>query len=53
MPGIKPSFNSGSPNLAYSEQKAISQRRESSHPPPSATPLTPAMIGFLALLMVS
>lgn len=49
IPGIKPNLNSGNPNLASSEQKITSQRSANSNPPPSATPLTPAMIGFLAL----
>lgn len=49
IPGMSPSLSSGKPNLASSEQKTTSHSRESSQPPPSATPLTPATIGFLAL----
>lgn len=49
IPGINPNLNYGKPNLAYSEQKITSQRRANSKPPPSATPLTPAIIGFWAL----
>ena len=53
MPGMRPSLSSGKPNLASSEQKTTSQSRDSSQPPPSATPLTPATMGFLALQKVS
>lgn len=53
IPGISPSLSSGNPNLAYSEQKTISHKSESSQPPPNATPFTPAMIGFWVLYIVS
>lgn len=49
IPGMRPSLSSGRPNLASSEQKTTSVRSAISHPPPRATPLTPEMIGFLAL----
>ena len=48
IPGIRPSLSSGRANFASSEQTIISQSSEISNPPPKATPLTAAIIGFLA-----
>mmetsp|Transcript_3912 Transcript_3912/g.11648 ORF Transcript_3912/g.11648 Transcript_3912/m.11648 type:complete len:234 (-) Transcript_3912:47-748(-) len=46
-PGIVPSLISGWPNLAVSAARMKSQVIASSQPPPSANPLTAAMIGVL------
>ena len=44
-PGVMPKPTSGWPNLAFSEARMISQLIASSQPPPSAKPLTAAMVG--------
>lgn len=46
-PGIKPNFNSGSPNLQSSVATKISPLNANSNPPPNAAPFTPTINGFL------
>ena len=45
-PGVRPSLTSGWPNFAVSAASRTVQAIASSHPPPSANPLTAAMTGF-------
>ena len=45
-PGVMPRDTSGALNLARSEAIRISQDRTTSMPPPSAKPLTAAMVGW-------
>ncbi len=48
--GNTPTLISGCPNLDLSDARTISQNDASSHPPPSAAPLTRAMVGALILV---
>ena len=47
--GSTPTLISGCPNLDFSEAITISQNVATSHPPPSAAPLTSATVGALIL----
>ena len=53
MPGATPSLISGWPNLALSEAMMKSAIIASSHPPPSANPLTAAIHGLRVFLTIS
>lgn len=50
IPGINPKLTSGNPKYAFSDAITISHNNASSNPPPSAFPLTAAIIGFLHYL---
>ena len=53
MPGATPRLISGWPNLALSEAMIKSAIMASSHPPPSAKPLTAAIHGLRVFLTIS
>jgi hypothetical protein len=50
IPGIRPKLTSGRAKYAFSDAITISLNNANSNPPPSALPLTAAMIGFLHYL---
>eukprot|EP01139_Manchomonas_bermudensis_P014395 Amastigsp_a508445_28.p2 type:complete len:117 gc:universal Amastigsp_a508445_28:672-322(-) len=52
-PGMVPSLISGWPNWAFAPARMMSHIIASSQPPPSANPLTAAMIGLRMFLMLS
>ena len=53
MPGATPSLISGWPNFAFSDAMMKSAIIASSHPPPSAKPLTAAIHGLRVFLTIS